>query len=97
MRRMKQAFLKLKSCASSVIPRCLLTVVLNRFKKPVYLGFFRTVFCFLPEQPHPNQKVINLIPISMTSYYHLKNDDTSSITNLKPYYNITCGIEHTCN
>ena len=54
MRRMKQA-LKLKSCASSVMARCLLTVVSNGFKKPV--------FGFLSKSPHPSiftKKVLTL-------------------------------------
>ena len=50
MRRMKQAFLKLKSCASSVMVRCLLTVVLNGFKKPVYSGFFGRFSVFYPNR-----------------------------------------------
>ena len=56
---MYETGLKLKYCAGSVMPRCVLTVLSNGFKKPVFFGVFRTVFSFLPEPPHPTCKCIH--------------------------------------
>ena len=47
---MYETGLKLKYCAGSVMPRCVLTVLSNGFKKPVFSGVFGRFSVFYPNR-----------------------------------------------